>query len=340
MLLVLAQLNIHVGNISLVDQFEWDMSEKENSPEKFALKLCSELGLGGEFVTTIAYSIRGQLSWHQKTYAFRWDSGRVPPSLLHKPVLGERLLPVCGDTFGTLWSIAVQSGCRRPQPAPLPCVGSSCLLGLSSELHPRCVGGQGADLRRRCICPSILQAFTGLLLSPLCPEWVLRQGHPHQARHLADVHSVSDKGCPAQPSPARRRQGILWQPFLTCMLWSFSETLPGRHWVLWKIKSHVQAACKGGSVNRTVDILSPVLCTGAGASRGFSRERHAFLQAVAPRCDVRAWQEVRHGDRQLIAELSGLQTVLSHPALSPKLLFQAERVWGVGSAKCPQPNRM
>ena len=27
-------------------------------------------GLGGEFVTTIAYSIRGQLSWHQRTYAF------------------------------------------------------------------------------------------------------------------------------------------------------------------------------------------------------------------------------------------------------------------------------
>ncbi|KAH6933813.1 hypothetical protein HPB50_018297 [Hyalomma asiaticum] len=64
------QLNIHVGNISLVDQFEWDMSEKENSPEGFALKLCSELGLGGEFVTAIAYSIRGQLSWHQRTYAF------------------------------------------------------------------------------------------------------------------------------------------------------------------------------------------------------------------------------------------------------------------------------
>lgn len=68
---VAPQLNIHVGNISLVDQFEWDMSERENSPEKFALKLCSELGLGGEFVTTIAYSIRGQLSWHQRTYAFR-----------------------------------------------------------------------------------------------------------------------------------------------------------------------------------------------------------------------------------------------------------------------------
>lgn len=67
---VLIKLNIHVGNISLVDQFEWDISEKHNTPEQFALKLCSELGLGGEFVTAIAYSIRGQLSWHQKTYAF------------------------------------------------------------------------------------------------------------------------------------------------------------------------------------------------------------------------------------------------------------------------------
>ncbi|GFO29642.1 swi/snf-related matrix-associated actin-dependent regulator of chromatin subfamily b member 1 [Plakobranchus ocellatus] len=67
---VIIKLNIHVGNISLVDQFEWDMSEAQNSPEEFSTKLCSELGLGGEFVTAIAYSIRGQLSWHQRTYAF------------------------------------------------------------------------------------------------------------------------------------------------------------------------------------------------------------------------------------------------------------------------------
>ncbi|XP_033114771.1 SWI/SNF-related matrix-associated actin-dependent regulator of chromatin subfamily B member 1-like [Anneissia japonica] len=67
---VILKLNVHVGNVSLVDQFEWDMSEKENSPELFSLKLCSELGLGGEFITAIAYSIRGQLSWHQRTYAF------------------------------------------------------------------------------------------------------------------------------------------------------------------------------------------------------------------------------------------------------------------------------
>lgn len=67
---VILKLNIHVGNISLVDQFEWDMGEKDNSPEQFALTLCKELGLGGEFVTAIAYSIRGQLSWHVRTYAF------------------------------------------------------------------------------------------------------------------------------------------------------------------------------------------------------------------------------------------------------------------------------
>ena len=54
----------------MVDQVEWDMAEKENTPEKFAEQYCRELGLGGEFVTTIAYSIRGQLTWHQKTLSF------------------------------------------------------------------------------------------------------------------------------------------------------------------------------------------------------------------------------------------------------------------------------
>lgn len=67
---VVIKLNVHVGNTSLVDQVEWDMSQKENNPEEFAMKLCEELGLGGEFVTAIAYSIRGQLSWHHRTYAF------------------------------------------------------------------------------------------------------------------------------------------------------------------------------------------------------------------------------------------------------------------------------
>ncbi|EFO98466.1 hypothetical protein GCK72_010107 [Caenorhabditis remanei] len=64
------KLNINVGNQSLVDQFEWDMSDPQNSPEEFARNICKELGLGGEFMSGIAYSIRGQLQWNQRTYAF------------------------------------------------------------------------------------------------------------------------------------------------------------------------------------------------------------------------------------------------------------------------------
>jgi len=70
---VLIKLNLHVGNVSLQDQFEWDMSEPLNDPEEFARTLCTELGLGGEFVTAISYSIRGQLNWYRKTYAFHED---------------------------------------------------------------------------------------------------------------------------------------------------------------------------------------------------------------------------------------------------------------------------
>ena len=41
-------------------------------PEFYSYTICIYIvGLGGEFVTAISYSIRGQLSWHQRTYAFR-----------------------------------------------------------------------------------------------------------------------------------------------------------------------------------------------------------------------------------------------------------------------------
>jgi len=67
---VVIKLNIHVGNISLVDQFEWDLSDENNNPEEFSRKLCADLGLGGEFVTAVLYSIRGQLAYHGKSYVF------------------------------------------------------------------------------------------------------------------------------------------------------------------------------------------------------------------------------------------------------------------------------
>lgn len=43
------KLDITVGNKELIDQFEWDVGCPKNSPEEFAEKLVTELGLGGEF---------------------------------------------------------------------------------------------------------------------------------------------------------------------------------------------------------------------------------------------------------------------------------------------------
>jgi SWI/SNF-related matrix-associated actin-dependent regulator of chromatin subfamily B protein 1 len=60
-------------------------ADPTNNPEEIALKLCSDLGLGGEFAATVAYSIRGkflistgnfyslylgQIAWNKKTYAY------------------------------------------------------------------------------------------------------------------------------------------------------------------------------------------------------------------------------------------------------------------------------
>ncbi|KAL0076623.1 hypothetical protein F4703DRAFT_1919980 [Phycomyces blakesleeanus] len=46
---VLIKLEIVVGNLELIDQFEWDLGCHYNSPEMFAEKLTTELSLGGEF---------------------------------------------------------------------------------------------------------------------------------------------------------------------------------------------------------------------------------------------------------------------------------------------------
>ncbi|KAK9456559.1 hypothetical protein V1511DRAFT_494666 [Dipodascopsis uninucleata] len=57
---VVIKLDITVGQHNLVDQFEWDMNDPQNSPEEFASKLCEELSLPSEFLTAIAHSIREQ----------------------------------------------------------------------------------------------------------------------------------------------------------------------------------------------------------------------------------------------------------------------------------------
>ncbi|ORY02912.1 SNF5-domain-containing protein, partial [Basidiobolus meristosporus CBS 931.73] len=61
------KIDITVGNVSLLDQFEWDINCPNNDPEQFAEVLANELGLGGEFKTAIAHSIREQIYIYMKS---------------------------------------------------------------------------------------------------------------------------------------------------------------------------------------------------------------------------------------------------------------------------------
>ncbi|CAG8436602.1 9377_t:CDS:10 [Diversispora eburnea] len=64
---ILIKIDVTVGNISLVDQFEWDINCPKNDPELFAEILTTELGLGGEFKTAIAHAIREQVQIYVKS---------------------------------------------------------------------------------------------------------------------------------------------------------------------------------------------------------------------------------------------------------------------------------
>lgn len=72
-----------------VDQFEWDLAEENNNPEDFSKRLCTDLGLGGEFVTAVLYSSCGQLSYHSR----QPDAGcgeRLPRLLVPLPGLSDQ----------------------------------------------------------------------------------------------------------------------------------------------------------------------------------------------------------------------------------------------------------
>ena len=53
------KLDIEIGGAHLLDRFEWDLAS-DLTPEAFAKSLVSDLGLGGDFCTSIAHSIREQ----------------------------------------------------------------------------------------------------------------------------------------------------------------------------------------------------------------------------------------------------------------------------------------
>jgi SWI/SNF-related matrix-associated actin-dependent regulator of chromatin subfamily B protein 1 len=61
------KINITIGRITLIDQFEWDINNPENSPEEFARQMAGENALSGEFTTAIAHSIREQCQLYTKS---------------------------------------------------------------------------------------------------------------------------------------------------------------------------------------------------------------------------------------------------------------------------------
>ncbi|ORY83909.1 hypothetical protein BCR37DRAFT_346327, partial [Protomyces lactucae-debilis] len=61
------KLDITIGRLNLVDQFEWDINAEYNQPEHFAQTTCLELGLAQEFQTAIAHAIREQCQLYTKS---------------------------------------------------------------------------------------------------------------------------------------------------------------------------------------------------------------------------------------------------------------------------------
>jgi SWI/SNF-related matrix-associated actin-dependent regulator of chromatin subfamily B member 1 len=66
---ILIKLSITIGQNTLIDQFEWDISIPfaQNSPEEFARQMTRDLSLAGEFTTAIAHSIREQCALYSKS---------------------------------------------------------------------------------------------------------------------------------------------------------------------------------------------------------------------------------------------------------------------------------
>lgn len=85
------KLDITVGAMNLVDQFEWDLSDEGTSAETFASVFAADLGLSGEFRTAIAHSIREQVDVHIRSLVlvgYDFEGGEIPDEELRSALLG------------------------------------------------------------------------------------------------------------------------------------------------------------------------------------------------------------------------------------------------------------
>lgn len=84
------KLDITVGAMNLVDQFEWDISDEGSCAESFASIFAADLGLSGEFKTAIAHSIREQVDVYIRSLAlvgYSFDGKEVLDDELREPLL-------------------------------------------------------------------------------------------------------------------------------------------------------------------------------------------------------------------------------------------------------------
>ncbi|ODV65571.1 SNF5-domain-containing protein [Hyphopichia burtonii NRRL Y-1933] len=86
------KVDVTINNTQLVDQFEWDiLNSGENDAEEFALIMCDEMNLPGEFTTAIAHSIREQSQlFHRALFLIGYS---FDGSLIHEDEIRSRLLP-------------------------------------------------------------------------------------------------------------------------------------------------------------------------------------------------------------------------------------------------------
>lgn len=86
---VVIKLDIHCGPLHLKDRFEWPLLKTHSiTPEDFAKQLTAELGIGGEFVSLIAHSIREQVCYARLNF----DETMAAPSwatMAHPPFRNE-----------------------------------------------------------------------------------------------------------------------------------------------------------------------------------------------------------------------------------------------------------
>lgn len=82
---IIVKIDVYVGTLYLLDQFEWPLFSTLVTPEAFAHIYCSELGVGGEFMPMIAHAIREQVVQARINFV----ESESPPSWNDRPLRTE-----------------------------------------------------------------------------------------------------------------------------------------------------------------------------------------------------------------------------------------------------------